>query len=93
MTTPKPGSRNAKSMDDAGDATTLGDDLKRLEEIVRRLEDDTLEIETALQLFEEGVGRLKAAQVRLTEAEVRVRQVLDDSAAGDGPLRLEPLDG
>ena len=72
---------------------TLGDDLKRLEEIVRRLEDDTLELEAALQLFEEGVGRLKAAQVRLTEAETRVRQVLDDSESGDGPLRFEPLDG
>jgi exodeoxyribonuclease VII small subunit len=71
---------------------TLGDDLKRLEEIVRRLEDDTLELETALQLFEEGVGRLKAAQVRLGDAETRVRQVLDDSATGDGPLRFESLD-
>ena len=74
-------------------APTLGDDLKRLEEIVRRPEDETLELETALQLFEEGVGRLKAAQARLTEAETRVRQVLDDSATGDGPLRVEPLDG
>ncbi|MGH7593471.1 MAG: exodeoxyribonuclease VII small subunit [Gemmatimonadales bacterium] len=76
----------------AADAPTLGDDLKRLEEIVRRLEDDTLELETALQLFEEGVGRLKAAQVRLNDAETRVRQVLDDSTSGDGPLRFEPLD-
>ena len=39
-------------------APTLGDDLKRLEEIVRRLEDETLELEAALSLFEEGVGRL-----------------------------------
>ncbi len=74
-------------------APTLGDDLKRLEEIVRRLEDETLELEAALSLFEEGVGRLKAAQSRLTEAEIRVRQVLDDSSTGDGPLRTEPLDG
>jgi len=74
-------------------APTLGDDLKRLEAIVRQLEDETLDLEQALQLFEEGVGRLKAAQGRLDEAETRVRQVLDDSAAGDGPLRIEPLDG
>lgn len=72
---------------------TLGDDLKRLEEIVRRLEDDTVDLELALQLFEEGVGRLKAAQRRLDDAETRVRQVLDDSAAGGGALRIEPLDG
>ena len=88
MTDPKAGARGG------ADATpTLGDDLRRLEEIVRRLEDDTLELEAALQLFEEGVGRLKAAQLRLNEAETRVRQVLDDSSAGDGPLRFEPLDG
>jgi exodeoxyribonuclease VII small subunit len=74
------------------DVPTLGDDLRRLEEIVRRLEDDTLELETALELFEEGVSRLKAAQLRLGDAETRVRQVLDDSAAGDGPLRFESLD-
>ena len=89
MTSSKPPRTNAS----AGDAPTLGDDLKRLEEIVRRLEDDTLELETALQLFEEGVGRLNAAQLRLADAETRVRQVLDDSAAADGPLRFEPLDG
>jgi len=71
---------------------SLGDDLKRLEEIVRCLEDDTLELETALRLFEEGVERLKAAELRLADAETRVRQVLDDSAAGDGPLRFESLD-
>jgi exodeoxyribonuclease VII small subunit len=74
-------------------APTLGDDLKRLEEIVRRLEDETLELEAALALFEEGVGRLRAAQARLDEAETRVRQVLDESGTVDGPLRLEPLDG
>ncbi len=72
---------------------SLGHDLKRLEEIVRRLEDDTLELELALELFEEGVGRVKAAEARLSEAEIRVRQVLDDSTSGDGPLRFEPLDG
>ena len=53
MTSSKPPRTDAS----AGDAPTLGDDLKRLEEIVRRLEDDTLELETALQLFEEGVGK------------------------------------
>lgn len=74
------------------DDPTLGDDLKRLEEIVRRLEDDDLALENALELFEEGVVRLKAAQSRLLNAETRVMQVLKESSdAGDG-LRLTPLD-
>ncbi|MEO8478426.1 MAG: exodeoxyribonuclease VII small subunit [Gemmatimonadota bacterium] len=71
---------------------TLGDDLKRLEEIVRRLEADDLPIEEALQIFEEGVGRLRTAKTRLADAETRVQQVLRDTAEGDG-VRLEPLDG
>ena len=72
---------------------TLGDDLKRLEEIVRKLEDDTLDLEVALTLFEEGVGRLKTAQARLNVAETRVRQVLEESTTGDGPLSTAPLEG
>jgi len=71
----------------------LGDDLKRLEEIVRRLEDESLDLETALALFEEGVKRLKTAQAQLDAAEIRVRQVLSDSADGAGPVRVERLDG
>jgi len=71
---------------------TLGADLTRLEEIIRQLEDEGLELEAALALFEEGVTRLRAAQARLGDAEMRVRQVLDDSSSGDGPLRFDPLD-
>ena len=73
------------------DTPTLGQDLARLEEIVRRLEDDDLALEAALQLFEEGVTRLKTAQSRLAVAEARVMQVLQDSEQSGG-LRLEPLD-
>ncbi|MES2124626.1 MAG: exodeoxyribonuclease VII small subunit [Gemmatimonadota bacterium] len=70
---------------------SLDQDLRRLEEIVRTLEDDELALESALQLFEEGVGRLKSAQHRLEEAETRVMQVLKDAETGG--LRTEPLDG
>ena len=74
------------------DTPTLGEDLKRLEEIVRRLEADDVPIEEALAIFEEGVGRLRAAKLRLAVAETRVVQVLRDTAE-DGTVRLEPLDG
>lgn len=70
---------------------SLGDELTRLEEIVRRLEDEDLALDAALQLFEEGVGRLRTAQARLADAETRVMQVLRDSA--DGEPRIAPLDG
>ena len=64
---------------------SLSADLRRLEEIVRGLEAEDTDLDRALQLFEEGVARLRAARERLTEAEGRVQKVLEDAA---GKLRL-----
>jgi len=64
---------------------SLSADLRRLEEIVRGLEAEDTDLDRALQLFEEGVARLRAARERLTEAEARVQKVLEDAA---GKLRL-----
>jgi len=59
---------------------TLSADLRRLEEIVRALEADDTDLDTALVLFEEGVARLRAARDRLGEAEARVQKVLEDAS-------------
>jgi len=67
----------------------IADDLTRLEEIVRRLEADDLELDDALALFEEGVGRLRAARERLTSAELKVQKVLEEAG---GDLRVTDLD-
>ena len=64
-------------------------DLERLEQIVRRLEAEELDLDEALRLFEEGVQRLRGARERLGAAELRVRQVIADRA---GKLRLEDVD-
>lgn len=64
--------------------------LERLEEIVRRLEGEDLDLDLALKLFEEGVERLRDARARLTSAEAQVKQVLEDHA---GKLHLEDFDG
>ena len=69
--------------------STIADDLARLEEIVRRLEADDLELDDALALFEEGVGRLRAARERLTSAELKVQKVLEEAG---GDLRVTDLD-
>jgi exodeoxyribonuclease VII small subunit len=69
---------------------SLADELARLEEIVRRLEADDLDLDGALALFEQGVGCLRAARERLAAAEVRVRAVLEEA---NGTLRLGELDG
>jgi exodeoxyribonuclease VII small subunit len=74
-----------------GDSLTppLADELARLEEIVRKLEADDVELDAALALFEEGVARLRAARERLAAAELKVQAVLE--AAG-GDIRLTNLD-
>lgn len=65
--------------------------LDRLEEIVRRLEgqDLNVDLDEALKLFEEGVERLREARERLTAAEAQVKQVLADRA---GNFKVEDFD-
>ena len=65
------------------------DELARLEEIVRRLESEDLELDSALALFEEGVARLRAARERLAAAELKVQAVLEEAS---GDLRYTKLD-
>jgi exodeoxyribonuclease VII small subunit len=68
----------------------IGDELARLEEIVRKLEADDVELDAALALFEEGVARLRAARERLVAAELKVQAVLEEA---DGDIRLTDIDG
>jgi len=68
---------------------SLQDDLRRLEEIVRRLEAEDADLDAALALFEEGVVRLRAARERLAEAEARVRKVVEEADGGVGFVDLD----
>lgn len=51
---------------------TFDEAIKRLEEIVRELEDGQLPLEKALDLFSEGIGVSKFCQAALEEAEQRI---------------------
>ena len=57
---------------------TFAEQLERLEEIVRRLESQELDLDESLKLFEEGIERLRAVRERLTAAEVKVKQILGE---------------
>lgn len=70
-------------------APSLAEELKRLEEIVRRLEREDGDLDQALALFEEGVARLRLARERLGAAELRVKKVLEDA---EGTLRAADLE-
>jgi len=51
--------------------------LERLEAIVRRLESEDLDLDEALKLFEEGIERLRVAREQLSQAELKVKKVLE----------------
>ena len=76
-------------IDPSPSAPGLAEELARLEEIVRKLEAEDVELDTALALFEEGVARLRAARERLVAAELKVQAVLEEAG---GDIRLTDLD-
>ena len=70
--------------------SSIAEELARLEEIVRRLEAEDVELDAALALFEEGVARLRAARDQLSAAELKVQAVLEEAG---GDLRFTDRDG
>ena len=59
--------------------------VNRLEEIVRELDRDDLDLDDALALFEEGITHLRSATSSLARAEARVQQLVE---AADGTFTL-----
>ena len=66
----------------ASEIADFGRLVERLEEIVRRLEAEDLDLDAALKLFEEGVERLRDARQRLARAEATVKKVLRNDDLG-----------
>lgn len=63
--------------------------LKRLEDIVRRLEGGDLSLEDSLKAFEEGVKHASFCAKKLDEAERRVEVLLKRK---DGSFTREPFE-
>ncbi|MFZ5652289.1 MAG: exodeoxyribonuclease VII small subunit [Bacillota bacterium] len=57
---------------------TFEESIKRLEEIVRELEDGQIPLERALDLFSEGITVSKFCQASLEEAERRIMILTSD---------------
>ena len=62
--------------------------LKKLESIVEAMESEDLPLETLLAKYEEGTRLAKICQEKLSEAEVKIRQ-LEKNAAGE--ITVKPL--
>jgi exodeoxyribonuclease VII small subunit len=68
------------------------DQLARLEAIVGRLEDESVGLEEALALFEQGMDLARGCRERLEEVEQRVARLLEDHAGAEPatePLELD----
>ncbi len=75
-------------MTDAADvrapaSPTFEDAIKRLSEIVQKLEKGDLPLEDSLKLFEEGVRLSRLSQERLDAAQKKVEQLLAVDDAGN----------
>jgi exodeoxyribonuclease VII small subunit len=57
---------------------TFERELARLEAIVEELQDDGVELDVALRLFEEGVQHLRAMTGRLASAEAKIKLLTED---------------
>lgn len=63
--------------------------LKRLEEIVKKLESGDLTLDASLELFEEGIQLSRLCHVKLGQAERRVEILLKNN---DGEQKAVPFE-
>jgi exodeoxyribonuclease VII small subunit len=68
------------------------DAMKRLEEIVRSLEEGDLPLEDALKVFEEGMGLVKFCSDKLEEAEKKVTLLIQEGG-GTAQVPFDPDEG
>jgi len=71
-------------------ALTFEENLARLEEVVRLLEEGNLTLDRSLELYEEGVGAYKRCHQMLQEAEGKIRQLVKNLEGGLEEKEFEP---
>ena len=57
--------------------------LQKLEKIIEKLEDGDISLEESVKSFEEGIGLVKECQKQLSQAELKVKKLLDNGHAVD----------
>jgi exodeoxyribonuclease VII small subunit len=63
--------------------------LKRLEEIIQKLESGELSLDESLKLFEEGIELSRLCTKKLSETESKVEKLIK---SGEKEFKTEPLD-
>lgn len=62
----------------AGKKLTFEESMERLEEIVGRLEDESVPLEESIRLYEEGIKLGKKCRKMLDEAEQRIKSLSEN---------------
>ncbi len=70
------------------DEIKFEDLINRLDEIVKRLEGEELDLDESLALFEEGVKLARVASKKLEEVKRKIEMVLDE----DGEPKIVPFE-
>ena len=69
---------------------TIDKDLKRLEELVSEMESGELDLDKALERFQEGVALVKRVSEALKNAELQVREITDEGLKDFRPENGQP---
>ena len=80
----------AAAKDSGTDEASAEDQLAKLEEIVARLEDESVGLEEALGLFENGMELARTCRALLEEVEQRVTQLLQTENGEEEAAAEEP---
>jgi exodeoxyribonuclease VII small subunit len=75
----------------AAKTPTFSESSQALEEIVERFRSESLPLEEALTLFEDGVGHIKICQTKLTEARGKVEELVK-TLQEDGESLTRPFE-
>ena len=76
----------SETMVDENQEKTFEQAMKRLEEIVERMENGDLSLDDSLSLFEEGIGLARTCSNRLNDVEGRIQKMV---RIEDGKFILE----
>tara|TARA_B100000886_G_scaffold288612_1_gene213542 strand:- start:419 stop:637 length:219 start_codon:yes stop_codon:yes gene_type:complete len=57
--------------------------LQKLEKIIEKLEEGDISLEESVKSFEEGIGLVKECQKQLSQAELKVKKLLDSGDTVD----------
>ena len=57
--------------------------VQKLKKIIEQLEDGDISLEESVKSFEEGVGLVKECQKQLSQAELKVKKLLDNGDTVD----------